>query len=440
MSSLTERWTTGTNAEWMELDKKYHIQHRYTSPIALARGQGNYIWDVEGKRYIDFESGQSAAMLGHCHPKYVEVVREQVGTLLQTGSVFSPPSQILLAMKMEELLGKYGLNKAMFGVNGTDVTEQSLRLSKVYTGRFEVAAAWQGDHGATYGSRSIEGAGGFWEERTGPRMPGVIFFPNYPHCPDGSVDLIREAIGRTSSGKLAALVIEPIQGAGGINVPTKEWLQGVADIAREFEAVLVFDESHSGLGKTGKWFAFEHFDVVPDMILLGKGFGEIPCSGLVTTTEIGEKGAERGFFWSQAHQGDAGLMAMGLSAIEIIQSEKLVENAAEVGAYLTAGVQKLHDEHEIIGKPRGLGFMQGMHILQDKGTDKQRGFPEAAHALRDAFWERGLHVFYRPGVQFGFLRGDIIRLSPSLITTKEVVDEALNIMEDSLKEVEAKLL
>lgn len=439
MTQSHERWTTGTNEEWMKLDRQYRIQHRYTSPIALARGEGRYLYDVEGKRYLDFESGQSAAMLGHCHPRYVEVLSQQLGTLVQTGSVFSPPTQILLAMKLAGLLEDYGLSKVMFGCNGTDATEMALLLSKVYTGRFEVATAWQGNHGQTYGSFSIEGGGSLWEW-AGPRMPGVVMFPNLPNCPDGDVNYVRETIGRSSSGKLAALVIEPIQGAAGLVEPTVEWLQGLRDIAHEFGALLIYDESHSGLGKTGKWFAFEHFGVPPDIILLSKGFGEMPVSAVITTPEIADKAVERGFWWSMTHQGDAGLMAAGLTAIEIIETEKLVQNAAEVGGYLKDGLSRLSERHEIIGPPRGLGMMLGFQIVKERGTDRESGYPEAALALRDKLWELGLHVFYRPGVTFGFLRGDLIRISPALSTTMDEAQEGLDMLEEATRAVEEELL
>lgn len=428
-----------SNADWIALDLQYRIQHRYTAPIVLVRGQGVRLWDAEGQEYLDFESGQVCVSAGHSHPKLIAAVTEQARTLMQTGSGYTDIPQILLAKKLAEITpGR--LQKCYFAATGSEANEAALRIARLYTGRTEVAALIRGYHGMTHGSLAVTGFGGFFRNVPGSGLPGVAFLPTpYSYrCPykgcDGVCNLTcfqqaEEILDWTTSGRPAAVIIEVILSAGGMITPSRAYVQAIRELCDRRGALMIVDEAQTGIGRTGRWFAVEHFGVVPDIITMSKSLGGgIPLSGLITTAEIADTVSERGYYQSSSHTGDPFLAAVGLANIRIIEEEGLLQNAAEQGAYLKARLEDLRDRYEIVGDVRGIGLMLGIEIVADKATRAPSGL--LATAVSQYALEHGLLLGHRPS---GAVSGNNIRLLPPLVVTRSEIDQALDILESAVQ-------
>ncbi|MBI4552609.1 MAG: aspartate aminotransferase family protein [Candidatus Latescibacteria bacterium] len=441
-----------TNDEWLDLEQQYYMRHPLrTAPMVPERGEGLYMWDVEGNRYIDFQSGQLCVVLGHSHPRYVEAVCEQARTLMQTGTAFSVPSQILLAKKIAELMPD-PLQKSIFACTGSESNEIALRLAKVYTGRFEVVSLTHGYHGQTYGSYSISGYGGAFRDGYGPGVPGVTFIPeancyrcpldhHYPECGIACAKYAEYVLDTTTSGKPAALFFEPLMSAGGMLVPAVEWVREIRRICTERGILMVADEALTGFGRTGKWFAFEHFGIVPDIVTQSKGLGgAVPLCAVTTSAEIADRAMERGFMTFSSHSGDPLLCAAGLANIEIIEQEGLVENARVVGDHLKAGLWRLQEQYDIVGDVRGLGLCLGLEIVTDPKSKTPFGagvITISKYCFDHGLWLAGVGLPRKgDNQQDTVLRSfqpNIIRLMPPITLTIQQADEALEIIEGGIK-------
>ncbi len=440
-----------TNQEWLELGRQYILRHPHrTAPLVPERGEGIYIWDVEGNRYIDFQSGQLCVTLGHSHPKYVEALSQQAQKIVQTGTLFIAPSEVLLAQKIAELTPD-PLQKSFFACTGSESNELALRLVRKYTGRFEVIAVMRGYHGQTAGSASITGRGGMLREGYGPMPTGTGFIPTpYPYrcqycrnessCNLGCTESAETLIDTATSGRPAALFFEPMMSAAGQIVPPVEWMQEMARICRERGILMVADEALTGFGRTGKWFAFEHFGVVPDVVTCSKGLGGgVPLCAVTTSAEIADEAVEKGFSQFSSHSGDPLLCATGLANIEIIEQENLVENARVVGNYMKAKLERLQ-QYEIVGEARGLGLCLGLEFV----TDKKSRTPnfEGTAVVANYCLEHGLWLPIaipmdspdRLERRFMEMSGaQVLRFMPPITVTTEQVDEALEILEGGIK-------
>jgi 4-aminobutyrate aminotransferase-like enzyme len=426
-------------AGWLELDRRYRIKGRYEITQVLVRGEGVRVWDADGREYIDFESGQVCASTGHCHPAYTRAIIEQASTLVQTGSGYTDPPRILLAQKLAEIMPG-GLERSYFACTGSEATEAALRLAKIYTGRTEIVALMRGYHGMTHASLSVTGLGGRFRSVPGSGLAGVAYIPA-PYAyrspfkdGEGSPDIGAfrqglEIINWTTSGKPAAIILEVVMSVGGMIVPSREYVQAVRRWCDETGALMIVDEAQSGVGRTGRWFAVEHFGVVPDIITTSKSLGGgVPLSGVTTTAEIADKVAELGYHQSSSHTDDPFLCAVGLANIEIIERERLVENAARQGAYLRARLDEMQRKYEIVGDVRSLGLMLGIEIV----TDKQSKTPSGAHAGAISRYcrDHGLLLGHRSS---GAVSGNIIRILPPLILQRSEADAALVILEAAIE-------
>ena len=436
-----------TNAGWTALAAQYDLRQsgQRRAYLVPERGEGIYMWDVEGNRYIDFQSGQLCLTLGHSHPEYVEAVCEQARKIIQTGSSFSAPSEVMLAMKIAELTPE-PLKRTFFACSGSESVEAALRLAKKYTGRHEIVALVNGYHGQTAGSASITGRGAVLRDGYGQSVSDVSFIPTpYPYrchfcmdkggCTKTCAEYAEEIIDFTTSGEPAALFYEPMLSTAGQVVPTVEWTQEMRRICDERGMLMVADEALTGFGRTGKWFGFEHFGVVPDILACSKGLGGgVPLCSVTTSDEIADAALDKGYLQSSSHSGDPLLCAVGLKNLEIVERENLVENARVVGAYMEAKLKRMEEQYEIVGEARGLGLCLGLEMV----TDKESRTPnvDAAVEVTRYCFDRKLWIAAgkppendeerKMGGRFG---SHIIRFMPPISITEEQVDEALEIIE-----------
>ena len=424
-----------TNQGWLEEDSQYRLQTRSVYPVVLERGEGCLVWDVEGNEYIDLMAGQICVSIGHSHPELLEVIADQAGRLMQTGLIFTTPQEISLAKKMSEITPG-DLHKSYFANSGSESNEAALRMAKFHTGRHEVAALVGGYHGMTYGSWSVTGTSSAQRKGLGVGMPGISFFPSpNPYrclfckekgtCNLGCLEYSEELLDKTTSGEPAAIILEPIISAGGVIVPSKEYMQGIRRICTERGAMMIVDEAQTGVGRTGKWFASEHFDVVPDILTVSKGLGgSVPLCATVVRKGIAEELDAEGFAQAGSHTGDPFLCGVGLANIEIIERHDLVANAERMGAYFKAGLEELRDRYEIVGDVRGLGLLLGIEIVRSKETREPA--PELLQEIFSRCLERGV-------ILFGGRHGNITRVAPPLVITQEEADRSLAILDEAIR-------
>jgi 2,2-dialkylglycine decarboxylase (pyruvate) len=425
-------------ADWLARDRATIAHSPYRPPIVFERGDGCQLWDVEGRRYLDFESGQFCMSTGHSHPRVREAVREQADRLMQIGNRFTCVPRIQLAEKLAELAPD-PLARAAFCSTGSEANETAIRIAKLVTGRFEVVALMRGYHGRTGAAFALSSAARRVRRGYGPVVPGVVFVPP-PYelrCPFACGGCDRrcwrqsvEIIDRSSTGEPAAVIVEPVIGAGGIIPVDPGWLREVRAFCDERGALLIADEALTGMGRTGRWFAFEHAGVVPDIVVVSKALGGgVPAAAILTTAEVAEEALARKFIQAASHQGDPFQCAVALANIDVMESEGLLENARAMGEVLHAGLRELVARHAIAGEARGIGLIQGLEIVED-GAEA----PELAGEVSVACLERGLIV---GGLRPGLIEGNTLRLAPPLVVEETQVHEALRLLDDALTAVGA---
>ena len=426
-----------SEAEWLERARRHCFRGRLEGadvggPV-FVRGSGSLVWDVEGKSYLDFNAGQMCSALGHCHPRVVEAVAEQLRTLVHASSTFHNTKEIELAERLAATLPR-PLDKVLFGLSGSDANEAALGLAKAATGRFEVASPHVAFHGLSDTPRQLTFAFGHSSLPPGPPGSHALLAPYCLRCPirhtfpgcelaclDGSMELLDAEV----SNGLAAIITEPLFSAGGVIEPPSGWLAAVAAAARVRGALLILDEEQTGLAKLGTMWAFESEGVVPDVVTVSKHFGGgLAISAVVTSEEIEAAALAGGFSYAHSHSNDPLACAAAVAVLDAIEEERLVERARELGAHLRARLEELREHHPLVGDLRGRGILQGLELVRDDGSPATEAGPAIQHACRAA------------GLLFSVRRsGSVIRLVPPFSSTLEQIDEAAGILAAALEEV-----
>lgn len=347
------------------------LYHFYQEPVQMVKGEGQYLFDSTDRKYLDFFAGVSVINAGHCHPEITERICRQVKTLQHVCNIYLTQPMLELAEKLAEITpGR--LQKSFFCNSGTEANEGALLLAKIATGRSELLGLQDGLCGRTYLTMSLTGLR-FW--RTDPNPAGGIsFVPNaycyrcplnlsYPACDIACAEQVRQVIETSTSGEVAALIIEPIQGNAGIVTPPPEYFPRLKEILDEYGALLIVDEVQSGFGRTGKWFAIENWDVEPDIMTMAKALGNgVPIGVFTALPEIADRYTRPG---ASTLGGNPVSMTAGLATLEVIEKEGLVQNAAKLGVYLREKLMELKDKHPLIGDVRGIGLMQGAELVKN---------------------------------------------------------------------------
>lgn len=366
----------------------------YTQIIA-ARGEGTLIYDLEGRGYLDFTCGIGVTNTGHCHPRVVEAIRAQAGLLLhgQANILFHPP-MLELVHELRQILPPT-IDGFFFSNSGAEAVEGAVKLARAATSRPNVIVFQGSFHGRTVGTMSLTTSKTVYRAGYQPLMPGVFVAPfpyayRYGWSEDetsrwclNELDLLLET--QTAPGETAALLIEPVLGEGGYVVPPAGFLRGLRERCDRHGILLIADEVQSGMGRTGKWFACEHFGVVPDILVSAKGLASgLPLSGVFAPLSLMEKwppGSHGG-----TYGGNAVAAAAAVATIQTIREEKLLANAAARGLQLMTGLRHLQEEFPQIGEVRGLGLMIGVEFR----TPERKPDKSAAKAVAHAALEGGL--------------------------------------------------
>jgi alanine-glyoxylate transaminase/(R)-3-amino-2-methylpropionate-pyruvate transaminase len=435
--------TSTKSSQILDKQQKYlfpnHLLY-YTEPLPLDRGEGLYVWDVEGRQYLDFFGGILTTSVGHNRPEVVQAVREQSEKLIHTSTLYPQEMHVNLAERLAQL-APGDIQVSYFSPSGTEANETAVFLAKTHTGHQEVVALRHG-----YSGRSAVGMGltGQAPWRIGgTHVMGIKHALNpycyrcplkmtYPGCGVACAEDVEEVIKTTTSGRIAAFLAEPIQGVGGYITPPPEYFKLVSEIVRHYGGLFISDEVQTGFGRTGdKWFGIEHWEVQPDIITMAKGIANgFPLGNTMTTPDIAESTREAGLTIS-TFGGNPVACASALAVMDILSGEATPAHVAQVGKRLRKGLEQLQTRFPFIGDVRGKGLMQAFELVTD--PQGKEPAPAAADHLLNATKEEGVLVGK------GGLYGNVIRIAPPLTATADHVAEALDKLERALRVVEAAL-
>lgn len=424
----------------LEKRKKYLmpcVSHYYERPPHFVRGRGQFLYDNEGREYLDCFAGVVTINSGHCNPEIAEKICEQVNKLQHTTTLYLTSPMVDLAEKLAEIApGR--LQKSFICNSGTEATEGAALLSKLYTGSHEFIALRNSFHGRSIMGMSFTGQHNW---RLGnPYVFGVSFVSSaycyrcsfgqkYPGCNLECAKDVENVIRTSTSKKVAAMIVEPIQGNGGVVTPPPEYFKEVKKILEKYGILFISDEVQTGFGRTGKkMFGIENWDIIPDIITMAKGFGNgLAIGAFISTPEIADVfGAGQHF---STYGGNPISCVGALANIEVIIKEKLNENAEKVGAYLKDKLLELHGKHKLIGDVRGLGLMLGVELVKNGKEPATAEMKEVMEITKD----KGLLIGK------GGLDGNVIRLKPPLIFTRDNVDTTIKILDEAFTTVEKKI-
>jgi 4-aminobutyrate aminotransferase-like enzyme len=410
------------------------------SPVKVVKARGTYLTDSDGRQILDFTSGQRSSLLGHSHPEIVDVVKKQIETVDHLHSTMITQPVADLVLRLARLLPS-PLEKTLLLNTGSESVEAAVKLAKAYTGKFEVIALTASYHGQTCGASAAT----FSKYRnTGlPCMPGQLAFPapyaygspfqrDGTYCWETEFDYGWSMVDRQTVGSLAAFIIEPVLSGGGIIELPRGYLTRLSAECKKRGIVLIVDEAQTGIGRTGKMFAFQEEEgFVPDILLLSKTLGcGVPLAALVTSAEI-EKGTRRSvFYWNTTHQNDPLTAAVGNKTLEIVERDGLCQNSAERGAQLTQGLLRLQKKYgDWIGDIRGRGLLQGFELVSRPGSGV------IAKDLGAAVVEKTLAGGLSCSVVPSPAQGSVVRLVPPITISEKEIDEAIKILDETLAAV-----
>jgi len=385
--------------EIIEQFNKYVIANYTRLPKVVVKGEGNYFFDAEGNKILDMFPGWAVSGIGHCHPKVVEAIRHQAGVLLHMDNTFYIPKQ----GKLAEMLSKRAFGgKCFFCNSGAEANEAAMKLARKHTPKekYKFITAEHSFHGRTFATVAAT-AQPKYHDGFLPMLPG------FEYVPFNDIDALKNAF----SDEVAAVILEPIQGEGGINVANHEYIQTVRELCDKNGAVMILDEVQTGLGRTGKWFGYQHLNVQPDIITMAKALGGGASIGaMMATSEVAASlvpGTHASTFG-----GNPLACAAAIAVIEAIEDEYLLDNAIKMGQYAAEKLQKLKESHNVIDHVRGKGLMIGIQ-LNNEGA-----------GIVEKCLENGLRI--------NCTQGNVLRFMPSMTVTKEQIDQAVKILDNVL--------
>jgi 2,2-dialkylglycine decarboxylase (pyruvate) len=421
---------------WTDVDRHLIRYGAIFTPAIIDRAEGSFVYTADGRKILDFTSGQMSSILGHSHPAIVATVREQAGVLDHLFSGMLSPPVVSLARRIAESLPD-PLEKALLLTTGSEVNEAALRMAKLVTGGHEVVSFARSWHGMTQAANNATYS--FGRKGYGPAAPGNFAIPAPdPYRPevvkaDGSYDWRRQLdsafalIDAQSVGALAACIVEPILSAGGLIVPPPGYLAALKAKCEQRGMLLILDEAQTGLCRTGLWYAFQREGIVPDILTLSKTLGAgYPLAALVTSAEIEHAAHERGFLFYTTHVSDPLVAAVGNTVFDVLQQDGMDERVAALGEHFRAGLLGLMDRHESVGDVRGYGLLQGVELVRDRETKEPA--EELVATVTGRCLERGLHV----NIVQGLRGGGTLRLAPCLTSTEEEIDLGVAILDEAL--------
>jgi len=426
-------------------DDRQHLIHSWSvqsalKPIPVERAEGRYFWDYEGKRYLDFAAQLVNLALGHQHPRLVAAIKEQADRLCTIAPSLANDKRSELARLVAEVMPG-DLNHTFFTNGGAEANENAIKLARWVTGRSKIIVRYRSYHGATAAAISATGDPRRWFAE--PGVPGFVrmFDPYTYRCPAGHPDPcpvcsgsphLEELLMYEGPHTVAAVMLETVTGTNGIIVPPDGYLQSIRETCDRHGVLLITDEVMAGWGRTGRWFAVDHWDVVPDIITTAKGInsGYVPLGAMTVRDHVYESIKDRFFAGGLTYSGHPLACAAGVASVEIFRDEGIVENAAAHGEYLRGVLGELAERHPSIGEVRGLGLFWGLELVRSRQTREPlvpfNAGGEAAEPMTrimKACLDRGLYPF---------VHWNVFAITPPLNITRDELDEGLAVLDDVL--------
>ena len=393
-----------TTQETIALFDKYVVANYVRLPVAIVHGEGSYIWDADGKRYLDLFAGWAVTSLGHCHPRLVEAICEQARTLIYTANV---PFYTQPQARLAQLVGETSFGgKCFFGNSGAEAIEAAIKLARLHTlkEKYKIITFENSFHGRTFGAISAT-AQSKYHQGFQPLLAG------FEYLPLGDIEAVRAAVDDETCG----ILVEPIQGEGGVNFCSDEFLRGLRDLCDERGMVLIFDEVQTGVGRTGTMFGYQQSGVVPDIMTLAKHLGGgMPIGAMVAKAEVAA--SMKPGTHASTYGGNPIAAAAGVAVFETILQDNLLDHVNEVGAYAIGKLRELQQSQPKIREVRGVGLMIGIELAQ-------AGTP-----------------VYRKCIDKGLLinctHDTVLRFMPALTVSRDEIDEGIAILAEALAEVD----
>jgi len=442
MATLEEKTAEGQR---VVADDRQYVIHSWSvqsaiSPLPVASAEGRYFWDYDGKRYLDFASQLVNVSIGHQHPKLVAAIKEQAEKLCTIGPPMANDKRSELARLIAEVMPG-DLDHTFFTNGGAEANENAIKVARWATGRHKVIARYRSYHGASAGAVTLTGDPRRWHAE--PGLPGVVRMldPYTYRCPAGHPDPcpvctgaphLEEILQYEGPHTVAAAILETVTGTNGILVPPDGYLQAIREVCDRHGILLVLDEVMAGWGRTGRWFACENWDVVPDIITTAKGInsGYVPLGAMTVRNHVYEAIRDRFFAGGLTYSGHPLACAAAVASIEAFREEGVVENAARMGEVFASELAGLAERHPSIGDVRGLGCFWGLELVRNRETREPLvpfdGSGEAAEPvtrLAKAALERGLYLM---------THWNVIMVCPPLTITREELEEGVAILDDVL--------
>jgi taurine--2-oxoglutarate transaminase len=429
----------------VKADAKEYVLHSWSvqsaiDPLPVAGAEGRYFWDYEGKRYLDFASQLVNVSIGHGHPKVIAAIKEQAEKLCTIGPPMATEPRSTLARMLAEITPG-NLKMSFFTNGGAEANENAIKVARWVTGRHKIIARYRSYHGATGGAIALTGDPRRWHAE--PGLPGVVRMldPYTYRCPAGHPDPcpvcsggphLEEILAYEGPHTVAAVILETVVGTNGIIVPPDGYLQSIRETCDRHGILLICDEVMAGFGRTGRWFACENWDVVPDILTVAKGInsGYVPLGAMIVSEPIAVELRDRFLAGGLTYSGHPLACASGVASIEAFQEEGIVENAAEQGRYLAEALPALAAKHPSIGEVRGLGLFWGLELVRNRETREMlvpfnAGGEAAAPVARmqRAALDGGLYLM---------THWNVVMICPPLTITREELDEGLATLDDAL--------
>jgi taurine--2-oxoglutarate transaminase len=440
--------TVETNAELGQQiveDAKRYVLHSWSvqdaiQPIPVAGGEGCWFWDYDGNRYLDFASQLVNVSIGHQHPKIVAAIKEQAEKLCTIGPPMATEPRSTLARLLSEVTPG-NLAMSFFTNGGAEANENAIKLARWYTGRHKIVARYRSYHGATGGAITATGDPRRWFAE--PGIPGIVraLDPYTYRCPAGHPDPcpvctgaphLEEILQYEGPQNVAAVILETVPGTNGVIPPPDGYLQAVREVCDRHGILLILDEVMAGFGRTGRWFACENWDVVPDILSVAKGInsGYVPLGAMIVSEPIAEWARDKYFAGGLTYSGHPLACASAVASIEAFREEGIVENSATMGEVFGAELRRLAERHPSIGEVRGLGCFWALELVRSRETREPlvpfnasgAAFAPMARVVKAAL-DRGLYLM---------VHWNVIMICPPLVITREEIEEGVAILDDAL--------
>jgi 4-aminobutyrate aminotransferase len=428
-----------TKEEIIRKHKQYlfpSITNYFADPLVTDHASMQHLWDLDGNKYLDFFGGIVTISVGHANPRVTSKIKAQVDKLQHASTLFPNEAVVALAEKLAQITPGE-ITQSFLSNSGTEANETAVQLARIHTGNYEVVALRHGYSGRSALAQGLTGQNS-WRKSL-PFAHGVVHAMNpycyrcplgktYPSCEVACAKDVEAVIQTSTCGSIAAFLAEPIQGLGGFITPPKEYFKIVFKVIKEYGGLYIDDEVQTGWGRTGKkWFGIEQWEVTPDIITAAKGMGNgVPIGVTMTRPEIAAsfKGLQISTFG-----GNPVTSVAAKATIDLIEEDKLMDNADLVGRHFRNKLEELKDKHDVIGEVRGMGLMQGMELVRDRNTKEPA--PVETNQVMEECRKRGLLIGK------GGLYGNVIRMSPPLNIAKSDVDEAFRILDQAFETVGA---